>query len=251
MLLAFERMLIFPASSAGQSWQDPPDSRIRDVWLKSSAGDRIHAWWLPRPDARLTVLYSHGNAGNLSWRGKAIVGWSDKLDASVLIYDYPGYGKSEGSPSEAGCYAAAGAAWSWLTGEQKIAEGDVLLLGVSLGGSMAVELARQHPHRALVLAKAFSSIPDMAQSMYPWLPARYFVRTRFDNLSKIADCRGPLFMTHGRGDRLIPLSQGERMFERHPGPKEFLRDDGDHNDAMPADFFPRLRKFLDEHPKSP
>src|SRR5262249_23613263 len=148
-------------------------------------------------DARGTVLYCHGNAGNLSHRGEGVLRWHQLLGQSVLIFDYPGYGRSEGKPSEAGCYAAADAAYAWLTETKKVLPQDLLIYAGSLGGGVAVALASRRPHRALVLVGTFTSIPDMAQRQFPWLPARWLVRNRFDNLGKIGRCTRPVFLAHG------------------------------------------------------
>src|SRR5207248_5963463 len=131
-----------------------------------------------------------------------------QLEMPVLIFDYPGYGRSEGSPSEAGCYAAAEAAYAWLVQTQQVPPGQIILYGGSLGGGVAVELARRQPHRALILVSTFTSIPDMAQQLYPWLPARWLVRNRFDSLAKIGQCTQPVFIAHGTADGLLPYTQG-------------------------------------------
>ena len=249
VLLALERSFIYHPVTAAEEWAEPPDPRIRDVELMSATGDRIHAWWLPVEGATGAVLYAHGNAGNLSHRGGSVVRWAEGLNSSVLIYDYPGYGRSTGAASEPTCYAAAEAAWDWLTQEQKIAPSRILLLGASLGGATACELASRHDCRGVVLVKAFTSIPDMAQTMFPWLPARYLVRHRYDNLAKLPHIRRPVFVVHGTGDTVIPFRHGERLFAAANEPKEFLRLDGDeHNMPLPDDFFDRLRRFLSAHP---
>jgi fermentation-respiration switch protein FrsA (DUF1100 family) len=248
VLLVFERAFIYHPATAAEDWAAPPDPRIQDVYLPLPTGERVHAWWLPVPGAAGAVLYAHGNAGNLSHRGPSIVRWADGLNCSVLIYDYPGYGRSTGVPGEPSCYAAAAAAWDWLTQEQRVEPRRILLLGASLGGAMATELARQHDGRALVLIKTFTSVPDMAQQMFPWLPARYLVRHRFDTLSKITQVHRPVFIAHGTADRVIPFGHGERLFAAANEPKEFLRLNGeDHNDPLPGDFFTRLSAFLAAH----
>src|SRR5436190_2902932 len=212
LLLALENWFIYKAVTAAEEWTEPPDPRIQDVILPLPTGERIHAWWLPVPNAAGAILYAHGNAGNLSHRGRGVVRWATELNCSVLIYDYPGYGRSTGKVSEQTCYAAAQAAWDWLTQEQKVAPAKVLLLGASLGGAMSIELARQHDCRAVVLLKAFTSIPDMAREMFPWLPARYLVRHGYDNLAKLPQIHRPVFIVHGTGDRVIPCAHGERLF---------------------------------------
>jgi fermentation-respiration switch protein FrsA (DUF1100 family) len=248
VLLAVERWFIYYPVTAAEEWVEPPDPLIQDVTLPLPTGERVHAWWLPVPGATGAILYAHGNAGNLSHRGASVVRWAAGLSRSVLIYDYPGYGRSTGVPSEPSCYAAAEAAWAWLTGEQAIKPRHVLLLGASLGGAMATELARKHDCRALVLIKAFTSVPDMAQERFPWLPARYFVRHQYDNLAKIAQVRRPVFIVHGTADRVVPFSHGERLFAAANEPKEFLRLNGqDHNDPLPGDFFDTVRRFLAKH----
>ena len=248
LLLALERWFIYYPVTAAEDWAEPPDPRIRDVELAAATGERIHAWWLPRPEATGAVLYAHGNAGNLSHRGKGILRWATELNCSVLIYDYPGYGRSSGQANEQTCYAAAEAAWEWLTREQKFAPARVTLLGASLGGAMSVELARQHECRAVVLIKPFTSIPDMAHLRFPWLPARYLVRHRYDNLAKLPQVHRPVFIAHGTADRVVPYAHGERLFAAANEPKEFLRLEGDdHNTPLPGDFFQRLRSFLVAH----
>ena len=248
LLLALESQFIFHPVTAEQSWQPPPDDSFQDISLTTSQGDRIHAWWIPRSGGNGVILYAHGNAGNLSHRGPAIKRWGQELNCATLIFDYPGYGKSTGKPTEAGCYAAADAAWDWLINEQKVDEESVILVGASLGASLAIDLAHKHTHRALVVLKGFTSIPDMASDLFPWLPARYFVRTKFDNLSKIAECNGPVFFLHARNDSIIPYRHTERLFEAAKEPKEFFtQESGDHNSALPAEFFHRLKLFLEKH----
>jgi pimeloyl-ACP methyl ester carboxylesterase len=248
VLLALERLFIFVPSTAAESWHDKPDPRIEDVTLHAATGEQIHAWWLPQPGATGVLHYSHGNAGNLSHRGPGLLRWASELNVSVLIYDYPGYGRSPGRADEQNCYATAEAAYQWLTDVQKIEPRRVLLLGASLGASMAVEMASRHDHRALILIKPFSSIPDMAQARFPWLPARYFVRHKFDNVAKIHDCHRPVFVVHGTSDTVIPYKLGKRVFDAANEPKEFVTLDGhDHNTSLPGDFFQQLRSFLEKH----
>lgn len=248
VLLLMETRLIFHPTPASRFWNPPPDERFRDITISTADGNTIHAWWLPVDGARSATLYSHGNAGNLSARGVSMVKFSKALNSSVLIYDYPGYGRSTGSPTEASCQASAAAAWHWLTTGGGFEPKRVQLVGISLGGAMAIELARRHDHRALIVVKSFTSIPDMAQARFPWLPARYLVRTRFNNLSKIVECKRPVFIHHSRADELVPFAQGQCLFDAAKPPKEFHTAERDVHDAsLPAEFFQRLRAFLDEH----
>ncbi len=166
---------------------------------------------------------------------------------AVLVFDYPGYGRSSGVPSEAGCYAAGDAAYDWLSKVQHVPAERIILVGGSLGGGIATDLARRRPHRVLVLVAAFTSFPDMAQLKYPWLPARWLVHNHFDNLGKIADCRGPVFIAHAPQDKLIPFEQGERLFAAAHEPKRFFpMPNYWHNDLPVEAFYPALGDFLAE-----
>src|SRR5262249_54030964 len=155
VLMALENWLVYYPTSASQEWHEPPNARVQDIELLSADGTRIHAWWCPVEGARGALLYCHGNAGNLSQRVGSVAGLQHILKESVLIFDYPGYGKSGGKPSEAGCYAASEAAYQWLVDKQQIPPERILLYGGSLGGGVAVDLASRRPCRALVLVKTF------------------------------------------------------------------------------------------------
>jgi uncharacterized protein len=246
LLMLLENRLVFRPAGPNE-WTPPPTPLIQDVEFPSAAGDKIHGWWFPREGSTGAVLYFHGNAGNLSWRGNSLAILRDQLAESVLIIDYPGYGKSSGRPSEAGCYAAADAAYDWLTKTKGIAGESILLYGASLGGAVAVDLASRKPCRAVVLIKTFTSAPDVGQSTLPYLPIRWVMRNRFDSLSKIDRCKQPIFIGHGDADRIVPFAQGERLYQAAPGQKKFFRLPGaDHNDPLPYEFFAALKHFLSE-----
>ncbi len=256
LLLCLEDRLLYLPGSAEQWFAPPAGLPVQEVELTSRDGNRIGAWWSApagwRP-ADGAVLFSHGNGGNLSHRGRALRPWHDEMRLAVLLYDYPGFGRSSGTPSEAGCYAAADAAYDWLVEAQKVPGERILLYGGSLGGAIATDLASRRPHRALVLVSAFTSFPDMAQKQYPWLPGRWLVHNRFDNMGKIASCHGPVFITHSRSDGLIPFAQAERLFAAAGEPKVLVPMEGHpHNDSPAPEVFPVLRRFLAEHaPQSP
>jgi len=242
---AIETSLLFHPIKASEGWVTPPaNSPVEDVWLHAADGNRIHAWWLPRAGGQGAILFCHGNAGNLSYWRPEIVALANKLGQSVLIFDYPGYGRSEGKPSEPGCYAAALAAYDWLVQGPRVPPEWITLFGESLGGGVATDSAVRKPHRALVLTKSFTSVPDMARKTLASASAS-LVRNQFDNLSKIGRVSGPVFIAHGDRDRLIPLSQGQTLFKAAPQPKQFFLLQGcDHNDPYPADFYTALAKFL-------
>jgi fermentation-respiration switch protein FrsA (DUF1100 family) len=246
MLLLLENYLVYHPVKAGSEWLPPLNAHVQDVDLLSSDGTKLHAWWFPHDDDEGTVLYCHGNAGNLSHRREMFMAWHQQMKMSVLIFDYPGYGKSDGNPSEAGCYEAGEAAYQWLTKSAGVAPESILLYGGSLGGGVAVDLASRHPCRALVLVAAFTSVPDLAQKLYPWLPARWLVRHRFDNLEKIARSAYPVFIAHGDRDSLIPISQSERLYAAANEPKRFFVLEGhEHHEGPDPAFFAALRQFLE------
>jgi len=249
VLLALEDRFLFPAATVARSWLEPPEYlHVRELDLESSAGDRIHAWftapegWTPDRGA---VLYSHGNGSNLSRVSGRAFRWREALGRAVLVYDYPGYGKSSGRPSEAGCYAAGDAALRWLADDQGVPAGEVVLVGESMGGAVAVELATRTAARLLILEGAFTSVPDMAQVRFPLWPARYVVHNRMDNESKIGHVRCPVLITHGTADDVVPFHQGERLFAAAAAPKLFVPLPG-HGHPPPNNpaFFETVRQFL-------
>jgi fermentation-respiration switch protein FrsA (DUF1100 family) len=253
MFLAIERRLIFQPKRADEFWKDAEsDLDAADVWLSLPGGGRAHAWWCPTPGwspGDGAVLYCHGTGGNLSHRGESVRRWRDRIGAGVLIFDYPGYGKSPGRPDEAGCYAAADAGYDWLVRECGVAPSRIVLHGGSLGGAVAVELATRRPYRTLVVLSAFTSVADMARVRFRWLPVGGLLRTRFDSLGKIGRCPGRVFVAHGTADRVIPFDMGRRLFEAARGPKQLFAMEGyDHHHTPGPEFYTTLRGFLDEHP---
>jgi len=246
VLWFIERRLVFRPSSAAEAWEAPVNTNTRDVEFPSADGTKIHAWWLPGNDpAAGALLLACGNGGNLSHRGKLADDLQRALGVGVLVFDYPGYGKNDGKPNEQSCYAAGDAAFRWLTDEVKIPASRIILMGESLGGGTAVELATRHDHRALVLMYTFTSLPAAAKYHYPWLPTSTLMSTRFDNLSKIARVQRPVFIAHGTADGIIPFSHGEALFAAANSPKQFMWVDGaGHDMAISEAMCVPLAKFL-------
>jgi fermentation-respiration switch protein FrsA (DUF1100 family) len=247
LVLLEKRLLYHPTGE--WDWNPPPSSlHVEDVELTSADGTRIHAWWCPPKEwdpSQGAILYSHGNAGNLSHRSQIVLDWQRTLGLAVLIFDYPGFGKSEGKPTEESCYAAADAAYNWLVGEKQVPAERLLLLGGSLGGGVMIDLASRRPHRALLVISTFTSIPDVAQRLFFWAPARYLVRSRFDNLTKIAQSTRPVFIAHATGDPLIPFSLSEQLYAAAHEPKQFFPFPRSYHDETPTpDCLQAARDFL-------
>jgi fermentation-respiration switch protein FrsA (DUF1100 family) len=224
------RLLFFPSADLYRA----PDSagwQYEDVTLNVS-DETTHAWWIPHPTATAnTVLFSHGNAGNIADRLESCAQFRS-LGLNILIYDYGGYGKSTGSPGEQRCYSDARAAWKWLTQEKQIAPEHIILFGRSLGAGPASQLATEVKPAGIILESAFASVPDMAQQLYPVFPARLLVRHRFDNAAKAPRFTAPLLIIHSPDDSVIPYAQGRKLFEAAREPKQFLEIQGDHNEGF-------------------
>jgi fermentation-respiration switch protein FrsA (DUF1100 family) len=251
--LLFETRFIYFPSRAHEVTPKELGLAFEDLTLTTEDGVRLHAWFLPVPKARWTVLVSHGNAGNICHRLDRALLLQARLGASVLLYDYRGYGRSEGSPDEAGTYRDARAACHWLVRNGKTRTDRLVLFGESLGSAMALDLALSEPAAALVLESPFTSVPDMARTtiFYPLAP---FVRTRYDNLGKIGRLRLPLLVLHGDRDSIVPFALGRRIFEAAPDPKRFYAIPGaDHNDTYIAGgdaYWKTLASFLEGLPEA-
>jgi fermentation-respiration switch protein FrsA (DUF1100 family) len=231
LLLLFEKRLIYFPMSAHEATPAGLGLAHQELSLRAEDGVRLHGWFLPVKDSRGSVLVCHGNAGNISHRLDRALLMQSRLHLDVLLFDYRGYGQSEGSPDEPGTYRDARAAYRWLR-EHGQGEERIVIFGESLGSAIALELALDAPARALVLESPFTSIPDMARAVYPFLPVWPLVRTRYDNLAKVSRLRMPLLVLHGDRDDVVPFAQGRRVFEAAPEPKRFFAIPGaSHNDT--------------------
>lgn len=203
----------------------------QQITLTAEDAIRLDGWFIPAERARATLLFFHGNAGNISHRLDSLELFH-QLGLSVLIIDYRGYGNSEGAPSEPGIYRDAEAAWRYLTEIRRIAPSRILILGRSFGGAVAAYLATRHQAMGLVLESTFTSAPALAAAFYPWLPARWMTRFSYDTLERMADIHMPLMVIHSRNDDLIPYTEGRALFRAGHEPKRFLELNGSHNDGV-------------------
>jgi fermentation-respiration switch protein FrsA (DUF1100 family) len=233
LLFLFQSRLIYLPSRL--LWRTPADAGLlyEDVRLTAADGVRLHAWYLPVPAARGTILFFHGNAGNISHRVET-ARMFHQWQLNTLLIDYRGYGQSQGRPSAPGIGRDADAAWRFLTEGKGKAPNSIILFGRSLGAAVTGDLAaRVHPAGA-ILESGFTSLPDIGALIYPWWPIRWLVRDRYPTLHNITRLRCPVLIAHSREDELIPFSHGERLFQAAPEPKFFLEMTGSHRHGVTA-----------------
>jgi fermentation-respiration switch protein FrsA (DUF1100 family) len=243
-MLFENQFLFFPERYPFGDW-DPEGLAIEDAQFTAADGARLHGWFVPHPAPVATILFAHGNGGNLTFWGDDLRWLHHEVGAEVLIFDYRGFGRSLGSPNEAGAYADARAGRRWLAERTGKPEASIVLLGCSLGGAVMVELAASDGARGLVLQNTFTSVPDVARKHMPWLPVG-LLRQRFDSLGKIRGYHGPLLQSHAMCDTIVPYGLGEQLFAQANEPKQFLSLAGaDHNDPLPEFYWPVLRRFLE------
>jgi fermentation-respiration switch protein FrsA (DUF1100 family) len=211
----------------------PSDSGLfyEDLMLETYDGVKISAWYIHAENPKATLLFFHGNAGNISHRIEFIEMFYS-LNISTFIIDYRGYGKSEGSPTEEGTYIDSEAAWDYLRGEKNIDPSSIVIYGKSLGGPVAARLAEEHNPAALILDSTFTSIKDLAVEIYPFLPVKKFFKFEYDTVMYLegADC--PTLIIHSIDDSYIPFSHAERLFDAVGDKKELAETRGDHNTSF-------------------
>lgn len=227
-----EKFIFFPSAEIERT---PRDLGLvfEDVYLTTADGVRVNGWYVAYPGARTTLLWFHGNAGNISHRVDGVRLLHDKVKANIFIVDYRGYGRSEGTVSEKGTYEDARAALEYLRGRKDLDPKKIVFFGQSLGAAVATELASREACLALVLEAPFASIRAMARVVFPLLPIGPLLGTRYDVEEKIKAVRAPVLILQGDRDEVIPVEQGKKVFAAALPPKEFhtVRGAG-HNDTF-------------------
>ncbi len=223
------RFVYFPRRNVENTPEDIGLS-YEEVFFQAADGVKLCGWFVPSKSARGTLLFCHGNAGNISHRLYSIHLFN-QLHLSTFIFDYRGYGKSEGKPSEKGTYLDSEAAWQYLRQQRQVPAERIIVFGRSLGGAVAAHLASEQTPAALIIESAFTSIPDLGAKLYPFLPIRLLCRFDYNTLEYVQHAACPMLVVHSRNDEMIPFGHGRQLFEAAKEPKEFLELVGSHNDA--------------------
>jgi fermentation-respiration switch protein FrsA (DUF1100 family) len=247
-MMFLERWLVYPAPPSALGDWKADWLPHEDVWFHSADGTKLHGWFVPHNNPKRAVLFCHGNGEHVAWNAELAAQLRDSLQASVFLFDYRGYGQSEGRPSEAGCIADGRAAQEWLAKRMQVAPGDVVVMGRSLGGAVAVALASDLGAQALVIINSFASMPEVAAAHYPWLPVRWVMDNRYDSLSRIKNYSGPVIQCHGTDDSLIPIAMAKCLFDGAPcANKKWIEFPGlGHNDESPVTYYDDLAAFLNQ-----
>ena len=240
--------------------RNPADAGLafEDVYFATDDGVRLNGWFVPAPagdaaadtgSADITLLWFHGNAGNMGHRVDDLALIHHLLGVNVFIFDYRGYGNSQGKPSERGVYQDARAALAYLEGRDDVNPDRIVYYGRSLGAAVAVELALHRRPYGMILYSPFTSLADMGAALYTFSPVRLLAGNRLDSLARISHYHGTLLVIHGEADEIIPIEQGRALYEAAAGPKSFYQIPGaNHNDRLGdagPDFWAACRRFLE------
>ena len=237
-------MVFYPSDDVDVSPNDWGLS-FEKVTLSTKDNVKISGWFIPHPQAKKTMLFFHGNGGNISHRGDSLYIFH-KLKLNVLIIDYVGYGESDGSPSEQGLYQSADAAWQYLISSKNIKADNIIIFGRSLGGAVAVDLASRVKAGGLILESTFSSVHDIVDIAFPILSPFMYLRYSFDSFSKVKNISVPTLVIHSPEDGVIPFELGVKLFKGINTEKDFLQIRGSHNDGFMqsiSSYIPSIRSF--------
>ena len=229
----FQKKLVFFPDPHLAATPEAMNLPFEEVRLQTRDGVEIFGWFIPGPEGAKApaALFFHGNAGNISHRLEQ-VRIIHRLGLACLIVDYRGYGKSRGKPSEPGLYLDAAAAWEWLTAQQGIPPGSIVAWGRSLGGPVAAWLAANRGPGGLIVESSFTSLPELGQKLYPFLPVKLISTLRFPTKKYVQQAACPVLVVHSPQDEIVPYAFGRRLFEAANEPKRFLEISGGHNEGF-------------------
>jgi len=248
MYLKQDNLVYFPSREIIHT---PHDANLdyKDVGFQTKDGVNIAGWYIPAGGNKATVILCHGNGGNISFFLEHVK-ILNTLGLNVLSFDYRGYGKSGGAPSEEGTYLDAEAAWDYLVGSYGKTPQDIIVVGHSLGGAVATELALRRNPAALIVESSFTSLPALGAKIYPWLPVRLIAKYQYDSIDKVDRILCPKLFIHSVDDDIVPFEEGKDLFEKASQPKDFLQIKGSHNDGLILSgkiYSDGLMKFLQKY----
>ena len=227
MYLMQSRFVYYPSKGVTST---PSAARLKfeDITVRTADGEAVHGWFVPADVQAPTVFFCHGNGGNIGDR-LDLVSMLHDLGLSVCVFDYRGYGQSTGKPTEKGTYLDADAMWAHLTGARGVHPDRIVVWGESLGGAVAAWVAEQKHPAGLILESTFTSLPDMAARLYPYMPGRWLCRNRYPTVDRLARITCPVLVAHSPDDEMVPFALGQRLYQAAHEPKRFLTMKGSHN----------------------
>ena len=241
-----------PSPWIDRDWRRWSGLPLEDVWFRSLDDTKLFGWYVDVPHSPATLLWTHGNAGNIIHRLDNLAELY-RLGLSVFVFDYRGYGRSEGHPSEKGLYQDGLAAYDYVAKTRRIPATRIIIFGRSLGASVAGEISASRPVGGVILESSFPSVPAVARLYYPWLPAHWLLRGRFNLLDRLPRIQAAVLVIHGDRDTIIPLQLGQQVFEAAREPKSFYVIHGaDHNNTYIVGgqpYFHRIKQFILENVK--
>lgn len=224
---------------------------FEDIYFVTQDHIRLNGWLIKSavtPQAAATILYCHGNAGNIGDRVEKLQDFRN-LGVNVFIFDYRGFGRSQGRPTEQGMYRDAQAAYDYLISREDIAKNRIVVYGASMGGVAAIDLASQQTVAALIVDSTWTNAVDIAKTIVPFVPA-FLLTVQFDNANKIKRIKVPKLFIHSFDDQTVPFRLGQKLFELAPEPKKFIEISGSHSQAYSVSkdvFLAQLEQFLDQY----
>ncbi len=230
-----ERRYIFFPTRDVQFTPEDAGLRYEDISFGAPGGLQLHGWFIPGKGeaGNTTWIWFHGNGGNIGHRVDELAMLHHRLGVNLFIFDYQGYGRSQGEPTEQGAYQDARAALEYVSNRPTVDAEKIVYFGRSLGAAVAVELATESPPAGMVLVSPFTSVSDMARLAFPYLPVGWLLKDRFHSISRIRDLQTPLLVIHGGQDETVPVKQGRALFEAANEPKTFqLAPGAGHNDIF-------------------
>ena len=255
IMILEDKFIYFPEKYPKGAYDQASSIRnLRDCWVTTEDGVKLHGWFAPAESAKATLVLSHGNGGNISYR-YLLMRSLLRHGFNVMMYDYRGYGRSEGTPSEEGIYKDGRAFFDYAAKLPEVDPKRIILWGTSLGGAVATEVATQRPAAGLILESTFTSAKDVARTVYPFLPVGLFMHSKFNTIDKIKSLYLPLLVMHGSLDEILPVGLGRRLYAAANEPKEFYEIPvARHNDTFfvgGEEYFDRIDRFASTIPTSP